>query len=169
MKFTSLIAALAATSLLSACAEQNGAPGRGVLQGGNINKADVGTLAGAIGGGIVGSNVGKGKGAIAGTIAGTLLGAAIGNSIGTSLDNADRAMLQQTSQRALETAQTGQALPWNNPQTGNSGTVTPKAPYKNPQGEYCREYTQTIKVGGKTEQAFGKACRQPDGTWQIVE
>lgn len=32
----------------------------------------------------------------------------------------------------------------------------------------CREYTVPITVGGKEEQAYGKACQQPDGTWQIV-
>ncbi|MDX2074440.1 MAG: RT0821/Lpp0805 family surface protein [Alphaproteobacteria bacterium] len=169
MKFTPLIAALAVTSLLTACAEQGGQPGNGVMQGGNVNKADVGTLAGAIGGGIIGSNIGGGKGAIAGTIAGTLLGGALGRSIGTSLDNADRAAYSQASQRALETAQPGQSLPWSNPNSGNSGSITPKGYYRNAQGDYCREYTQTIKVGGKTEQGFGTACRAPDGTWKIVE
>ncbi len=169
MKFTSVIAVLAATSLLTACTEPNGAPGRGVLQGGSVNKTDVGTLAGAVGGGIIGSNVGGGKGAIAGTIAGTLLGAYLGNQVGASLDNADRMMYNNTSQRALETAQPGQTLPWNNPQSGNSGSITPKTYYQNAQGEYCREYNQTIKVGGKTEQGYGTACRQPDGTWKIVE
>lgn len=169
MKFTPIIAALAATSLLTACTEPGGAPGRGVTQGGTVNKADIGTLAGAVGGGIIGSNIGGGKGAIAGTIGGTLLGAYLGNQIGTSLDNADRAMYNQTSQRALETAQPGQSLPWNNPQSGNSGSITPKGYYRNASGDYCREYTQTIRVGGKTQQGYGTACRQPDGTWQIVE
>ncbi len=167
MKFSPLIAALAATSLLTACAQPGGP---GVTQGGGgFNKQEVGTLAGAIGGGIIGSNIGGGKGAIAGTIAGTLLGGALGSSIGASLDAADRAAYNDASQRALETAQPGQVLPWSNPRTGNSGTIVPKAPYQNSYGQYCREYTQTIKVGGRTEQGYGTACRQPDGSWQIVE
>ncbi len=168
MKFSSLVAAVAAISLLSAC-EQGGAPSRGVMQGGGVNKQDIGTIAGAIGGGIIGSNVGGGKGKIAGTIAGTLLGGALGNSIGGSLDKADMMMYNDTSQRALETAQPGQSLPWKNAQTGNSGTVTPKAYYKNADGDYCREYTQSIVVGGKKQHAFGTACRQPDGSWKIIE
>lgn len=167
MKFTKLIAALAATSLLTACAQPGGP---GVTQGGSgFNKTEVGTLAGAVGGGIIGSNVGKGKGAIAGTIAGTLLGGYLGNQVGSSLDAADRAAYHDASQRALETAQSGQTLPWANPRSGNSGTITPKVPYQTASGQYCREYTQTIKVGGKTQQGYGTACRQPDGSWQIVE
>jgi surface antigen len=167
MNSKTIIAALAATSLLSACAQPGGP---GVSQGGQgLNKSELGTLAGAVGGGIIGSNIGGGKGAIAGTIAGTLLGGALGHSIGASLDNADRIAYGDASQRALETAQPGQSLPWNNPRSGNSGTITPKGYFKNSQGDYCREYTQTIRVGGKTEQGYGTACRQPDGTWQIVE
>ena len=25
----------------------------------------------------------------------------------------------------------------------------------------------TVTVGGKTEEAYGNACRQPDGTWRV--
>ena len=32
----------------------------------------------------------------------------------------------------------------------------------------CREFQQTITVGGRTETAYGTACRQPDGDWKIV-
>jgi hypothetical protein len=33
----------------------------------------------------------------------------------------------------------------------------------------CREYSVPITVGGKEETAYGKACRQADGTWQIAQ
>jgi hypothetical protein len=33
----------------------------------------------------------------------------------------------------------------------------------------CREYTVPVTVGGKEELAYGKACQQPDGTWQIAQ
>jgi surface antigen len=33
---------------------------------------------------------------------------------------------------------------------------------------YCREFQQTITVGGRKEQATGQACRQADGTWQTA-
>lgn len=35
-------------------------------------------------------------------------------------------------------------------------------------GEYCREYTKSIKVGGHRERGYGTACMQPDGSWMIV-
>ena len=103
------------------------------------------------------------------TAAGTLLGAALGSEVGASLDRADMGYYNSTSQRALETAQPGESLPWNNPQSGNSGSITPSNYYRTAEGRYCREYTQTINVGGKSQQGYGTACRQPDGNWQIVE
>jgi hypothetical protein len=32
----------------------------------------------------------------------------------------------------------------------------------------CREFQQTITVGGQTQEAYGTACRQSDGSWKIV-
>lgn len=32
----------------------------------------------------------------------------------------------------------------------------------------CRPITQTIVIDGQNQQAYGLACQQPDGTWQIV-
>jgi len=170
MKTSQHLALLLTVTMLTACSQPMGRAGQGVTQGGSsINKQDIGTLAGAVGGGIIGSNVGKGKGAIAGTIAGTLLGGMIGSSIGASLDKADMAAYHDASQRALESNQPGETLPWKNAQSGNSGTITPSNYYQNSAGQYCREYTQSIVVGGKKEEAFGKACRQPDGSWKISE
>lgn len=34
--------------------------------------------------------------------------------------------------------------------------------------ELCREYTKTINVGGRTQQGYGTACLQPDGSWEVV-
>jgi surface antigen len=31
----------------------------------------------------------------------------------------------------------------------------------------CREFTQTVMIGGQPRQATGEACPQPDGTWRI--
>ncbi|MDX1975180.1 MAG: RT0821/Lpp0805 family surface protein [Rickettsiales bacterium] len=170
MKTSKILAVLVTASMLTACSQPMGRAGQGISQGGSsVNKQDIGTLGGAVAGGIIGSNIGKGKGAIAGTIGGTLLGAMLGSSIGASLDKADMAAIDNTSQRALETAQPGQALPWSNPQTGNSGTVTPSNYYQTASGQYCREFNQTVNVGGKTEKAYGTACRQPDGSWKIVQ
>lgn len=163
------VLAVAAVSLLAGCTQPGGRPNSGVLSGGGVNKQDIGTLAGAGLGAWAGSNIGKGKGNIVGIAAGTLLGAALGNQVGASLDRADMSYYNQTSQSALETGQPGQSFPWSNPQSGNSGVVIPSNYYQTPQGQYCREYTQRIQVGGKTQEGYGTACRQPDGTWQVIK
>jgi surface antigen len=139
----------------------------GGLGGTGINKADIGSIAGGLGGAFAGSNLGKGSGRTLGIAAGTLLGAMIGNQIGQSLDRADVMYHQQTSQRALETGKTGQIASWRNPDSGAAGTITPTRTFQANGGAYCREFTQTINVGGRSEQAVGTACRQADGTWQL--
>jgi len=126
-----------------------------------------GGILGAVGGALAGSAVGSGKGTVAAVAVGTLLGAIIGSEIGKSLDNADKAAMAQTTQRSLESNPVGVTTTWTNPDSGHSGTVTPTRTYQAPSGQYCREYTQTVQVGGKTEEAYGTACRQPDGTWKI--
>lgn len=44
----------------------------------------------------------------------------------------------------------------------------PAAAYESQPGQYCREYTETVKIGNRTETAYGTACMQPDGSWQKV-
>ncbi len=158
MIIRNLMTAAIAVVVLAACAtyEQQG------------KKQTAGTLIGALGGAIAGAQVGKGKGQLAAVAVGTLLGAFVGSEVGKSLDKADLMYLERTNRRALEKTPSGTTSTWRNPDSGNSGTITPKPAYQKPTGEYCREYTQTVTVGGQTETAVGTACRNPDGTWRIV-
>ena len=153
LKFAVLgIAALA----LAGCSETMG------------QKEGLGTLLGAVAGGVVGSQVGDGRGQLIATGVGTLIGAAIGGGIGRSLDRADELAMQHATQDSLETAPSGTTSTWHNPDSGNRGTVTPQPAYQQSDGTYCREFQQTVTVGGETQEAYGTACRQPDGSWQIV-
>lgn len=34
--------------------------------------------------------------------------------------------------------------------------------------DYCREFTQTVYIGGKPQQGYGTACMASDGSWDIV-
>jgi hypothetical protein len=78
------------------------------------------------------------------------------------------AVAQDPLQGALENNPTNQASTWVNPDTGDSGTVVPVRTFETDQGQPCREYQRTIIIGGRKEQGYGTACRQPDGTWRIV-
>ena len=131
-------------------------------------KERIGSVAGAAAGAVAGSNVGSGSGRVAAIAVGTLLGSWIGGEIGKSLDRADRAYMEQTTQKALENGKSGETKTWSNPDSGHSGTVTPQPAYQKAEtGEYCREYQQTVMIDGKEESAYGTACRQPDGSWKV--
>lgn len=166
MKLQKIISIALITTMLAGCNPPP--PGAGQDTGG-ISKQDIGTVLGGIGGAVIGSTMGGGNGRIATTAAGAILGGFAGSAIGKSLDKADAAAANQAAQSALENNSAGQSTPWKNPQTGNSGTVTPENYYQTADGTYCREFQQTIIVSGQSQNAYGKACRQPDGSWKIVQ
>lgn len=125
----------------------------------------MGKVLGGIAGAATGSQVGNGKGRIVAVISGTVAGLLIGGNIGKHMDSTDQNCIGQ----ALEQGNAGQPITWDNPSTGGSYEVTPGNAATDSQGRYCREYTTNAKVGGQTQQVFGKACRQLDGSWQIVQ
>ncbi|WP_429886134.1 RT0821/Lpp0805 family surface protein [Geoalkalibacter halelectricus] len=131
-------------------------------------KETAGTLIGAGGGALLGAQVGKGRGQLVGVAVGTLAGALIGQEVGRSLDRADRMWMERNAQQSLEYNRSHQASTWHNPDSGNSGTLTPVRTFQTAEGQYCREYMQTVNIGGQAQQAYGTACRQPDGSWMIV-
>jgi len=82
------------------------------------------------------------------------------------MDQVDKQKAETAYQRAT-TAPVGETISWSNPNSGNQGSVTPTREGTSSTGAYCREFQQTVIIGGKEEQAFGVACRQPDGAWEI--
>jgi surface antigen len=128
-----------------------------------------GTIIGAGTGALIGSQIGQGQGTLVAVAIGTLAGALIGQGVGQSLDRADRLAMERNAQYALENTRTGATTTWRNPDTGNYGAFTPTETYQTTQGQYCREYTQAVTIAGQRQQAYGTACRQPDGTWKIVK
>jgi surface antigen len=128
-----------------------------------------GTLLGAGTGALLGSQIGSGRGTIVAVAIGTLAGALLGQEIGRSLDRADQLMMERNAQYALENTRTNVATTWRNPDSGNYGAITPTETYQTSQGQYCREYSQTVVVAGQAQQAYGTACRQPDGQWLIIK
>lgn len=132
-------------------------------------KEGAGTVIGGASGAILGAQVGHGSGRLVAVAIGTLAGAVIGQEIGKSLDRADRLAMEQSTQRALEYNRTDQPAPWHNPDSGHRGSTTPRRTYRTAEGSYCREYQQTVIIGGEEHEAYGTACRQPDGSWKIVK
>ena len=156
LKFKFAAVALAGALAMSACSQNPG------------GKETGGTLLGAAGGALLGNQVGGGSGRVLATIAGGLAGAFLGNQVGQSLDKADQAYAERASTQALN-APIGQTINWSNPDSGNSGTYTPTRDGTDQSGNYCREYQTTVTVGGQVQQAYGTACRQPDGSWKVIQ
>lgn len=100
---------------------------------------------------------------------GTLTSVAVvcGQDVSTLSESEQQAM-SDTVQYALENNKSNQSADWVNPDTGRSGGVAPMKTFSNAQGQPCREFISTIIIGGQEQQGYGTACRQPDGTWQIV-
>ena len=147
-----------AVLLLAGCADMENNP-----------KQTLGTIGGAGIGALIGSQIGSGKGQLAAVAIGTLAGAWAGSEVGKSLDKADKLYAQRTAQDSLEYNKTSQSSTWRNPDSGHSGTFKPTRTYQTAAGANCREFETTIYVDGRDETAVGRACRQPDGTWKIIQ
>jgi len=158
MKNFGLMMSVFALFALSACST--------IQQSGNKEK--IGGVSGAVIGGILGSNVGGGSGEKWATGVGVLVGAILGGELGRSLDKADMVYANQANVDAHK-APVGETISWNNPESGNSGAVTPVRDGYSSVGRYCREYQQRITVGGQDQTAYGTACQQPDGSWEIID
>jgi surface antigen len=130
-------------------------------------KQSVGTVTGMLLGGKVASDLAEdSSNKSLWTIAGVTLGAFLGNEIGSSMDKTDILMAQNATTYALENNKTNSKASWDNPDSGNSGSIYPTKTYS--LGDQpCREFTQEINIGGKAQVAYGKACRKADGIWQI--
>ena len=127
-------------------------------------KTTLGAATGAAAGGLIGAAAGGGA---EGIVAGVLLGGLLGGAIGNSLDQRDREYIRRSNRQTMEYGRIGESSTWRNPDSGHYGSVTPTRTYQERSGNYCREFTQTVTVNGRQQDAYGKACRQPDGSWNI--
>lgn len=152
-----LISVILITGFLAACVGSQNSP-----------KQTIGTILGAGAGAVLGSQVGDGKGRLVAVALGTLGGAFLGSEIGKTMDEVDRMKAGQTQQAALERNPVGQASSWVNPDSGNSGRITPTRTYQTARGEDCREYQHEVTIKGRTEVITGTACRNADGTWRSL-
>lgn len=119
----------------------------------------MGSIIGGAAGGLVGNQFGKGQGNTAAIIGGTIFGAMVGNSIANSMDDC--------AVQALEYAKSNTQVVWNNPDSDQGYAVMPIQTYQR-NGMFCREYQTRVSVGGEISEGYGTACRQPDGSWKIM-
>jgi surface antigen len=129
------------------------------------NRDLIGAALGGATGGLIGSNIGKGKGRTVATVGGVQVGLFVGGSIGRRMDQLDQACAGQV----LEHTPDHQTVVWQGQNEGDGYWVTPTRSYAAGNGRYCREYTSDAVIAGRKQQTYGTACRQDDGTWEIVK
>jgi len=135
---------------LTACAPGQNTPGA--------------TIGGAAVGGLLGAAAFSGSSAQwVGIVGGALLGSVIGNQIGRYMDRQD----QVNMQNAIVHTPVGSEARWTNKRRNITYSVRPVQNYKS-KGRYCREYQTRVKINGKWQSGYGKACRKPDGSWHII-
>lgn len=82
---------------------------------------------------------------------------------------ADRAIVQATISRVLETRVSGSQAQWRNPDSGSEGTIEPLRTFKISTGQWCREYIHSAEYRGWREWRTtlrAVACRESDGRWK---
>ena len=150
MKKLMTIAAVSALALsLTACEPGYNVPGA--------------TAVGVAAGGLAGGLLFHGSGQWAGIVGGAILGGIVGNQIGQSMDRRDRMNMQS----AIIKTPVGQEATWTNSRTETTYVVRPVKQFHR-HHKYCREFQTRIKVNGRWKNGYGRACRAPNGTWQIM-
>ena len=57
--------------------------------------------------------------------------------------------------------------PWENPDTGTRGTVTPVASAYTQDGQTCRNFLASFVTGSSQAWVQGEACKQQQGVWEV--
>ncbi|GEM_PF-401389 len=158
------------------------------------DKQALGSLLGAAGGALIGSKIGKGKGQLAAVAVGTLLGAGVGGTLTSDNAYAHKPIKRRptyhhnpgysdygvynsyyqhsyTPSYYVPVAQPQpQIMSVSQTMTSAQGPIhlQPQNVQAQPAAPYCREFImQNVSIAGKTQESYGTACMQPDGSWQI--
>ncbi len=124
-----------------------------------MTRGQSGAAMGAAGGAVVGQILGENTEA-------TLIGAAVGTMLGYIVGNEMDKMDRQRLNNVYETAPSGQASVWQNPDNGNSYRVTPQPAYTPPESNQpCRKAEIEAVIDGKRQTTYTTACRDAYGQW----
>jgi hypothetical protein len=79
----------------------------------------------------------------------------------------DLAYARAAASDALARGGKGASLPWQNPDTGAGGNITPLATSYTEGGLPCRDFLASYMHGGSQDWLQGAACRSADGAWEV--
>lgn len=157
-----LITMVLAASLLPGACANTGDPHHDDIR----NQQTAGAILGGVIGGVIGHQFGEGRGNTAMTVIGATAGAIIGGEL--ARNRAISRHEQEAAYRAFESTPGGYPVHWHDPDGYSEGYYVPVRTWRSARGAYCREYQQVVVIDGREQRAHGTACRQPDGSWRIV-
>jgi len=126
-------------------------------------------LIGALIGGLIGNSVGDDGNRAGATIAGVIIGGVIGNAMSKDLDCDDRSYAYRSYYNGFNSGRPGARYGWTNPRTSRRGDVVVDNYYTDRYGFRCANFTQTVYFQGRPRVTRGRACRQPDGAWAVLD
>jgi len=85
----------------------------------------------------------------------------------TNLTDADLALARNAASDVLTRGQKDVSQPWENPETGARGSVTPLASTYTSEGRTCRDFLASYVRGANEGWLQGEACQQGKGPWEI--
>lgn len=83
-----------------------------------------------------------------------------------ALRAADEKVIEAAVSRALEKQLSGVPIEWTSRESGSRGSITPVRTFRNSDGQWCREYHETVERGGAIETRRAIACREDEGQWR---
>jgi len=98
-----------------------------------------------------------------------VLPALVASNPGRYLSYDDMRILDQVTRDNLEFRQTGDTDFWRNVATRHSGSVTSLSVLYRADGTPCRDLEQTAVVNDVVARARGRACREVNGVWDVVQ
>lgn len=125
-----------------------------------------GIIAGGLIGGLLGNAAGSGR--TGATIAGVVIGGAIGAALTNNLDCEDRSYAYRTYYDGFNSGRPNSRHQWRNPHNDHRGEFRVGSYYNDPYGFRCADFTQIAYIQRRPQEVHGRACRQPDGAWAIV-
>jgi surface antigen len=99
--------------------------------------------------------------------AGVLQTDGVRQSTGPDMAEADLAVARAAASEVLSRGGKDASLPWENPQTGARGTVTPIAAAYTQDGFLCRDFLASYVKNGGEAWIRGEACRLHKGRWEV--
>jgi surface antigen len=81
--------------------------------------------------------------------------------------DADLAYARAAASDALARGGKDSSVPWQNPETGAGGNITPLATSYSEGGRPCRDFLASYVHGGSQDWLQGAACRTADGAWEV--